>query len=170
MDVHRNNNSFFLIDLDRRQILVATKTSFSAESGYDFVKKAGQTGQTMAYGVMALVGVRKKNYSAYLFGQEEGINHLIGGTIPKRFHKGGSSGNATSKGCIIVSDRQYEKTSRETGDFGEQNNEAVMLYAHTTKAIDTKTGKNAFSEYAKKSRMLDLSFIDRLLLNDDGFL
>jgi len=164
MDNAKGKNQFFLVDVGLNAITVASKSTFSAASGKSEIKKVGQTGQTMPYGVMALVGEREKNYSAYLFGQEK-VNLLVGGAIPKRLHAGAEYAGSESKGCIMITKGSYLAAKKATNGFGMgvqgAASEATMLYSHSSTAIDA-SGSTAFFKYAKESKMMSLDFLESL--------
>ena len=165
MDNAKGKNQFFLVDVGSNSIAVASKSTFSAASGKAKIEKVGQTGQTMPYGVLALVGERQADYSAYLFGQES-VNLLIGGTIPKRLHAGAEYPGSESKGCIMITKGNYLAAKKATNSFGMGVQgaapEATMLYSHSSNAIDVKSGSTAFFKYAKESKMLSLDFLKSL--------
>jgi len=159
MDKARSKNRVFLIDVEKSEIADASRAMHSKSSGSgEFVEKVGQTGQTQAYGVFALWGVRNENFSAYLFGQEP-VNRHVGSTIPKRFHEGNKSSfeKSVSEGCVVVPVENYAAYQRQTGNFKDP----IMLYTHTTKAYDAKFGaaNTAFFTYSKNSSMLSLEFL-----------
>ena len=128
MDRPQSAARVFLVDVKGHKIDAVSGALHNASSDLDrdgFMDKVGQNNQASPYGVMALYGERKEGWG-YLFGQEKGVNDLVG-IIPKRLHAGGP--RAVSKGCIVLDSGAFNKIYGATGGFLDG---ATMVYSHFT--------------------------------------
>ena len=129
MDKPQSAERVFLINAKEHKIEMVSRAPHNASSdlnGDGFMDKVGQNNQASPYGVMALYGERSVGWG-YLFGQEKGVNDLVG-IIPKRLHAG-----ANTKGCVVLPSSAFEIIYSATSGF---KNGATMVYSHFT-------GKNA---------------------------
>jgi len=171
MDKPQSEARAFLINVNEHKIEMASGALNNASSDLDrdgFMDKVGQNNQASPYGVMALYGERTAGWG-YLFGQEKGVNDLVG-IIPKRLHAG-----TISKGCIVLDLAAFNKIYSATDGF---KNGATMVYSHFTgeNAKNPKIeghGAFSFDAYLRQSQgisfqqpgqsKMSLSFIDNLL-------